>query len=41
MGERGPETSLLLAGPTAVGKSEIALLLAEQLGGEIISVDSV
>lgn len=33
--------SLFLAGPTAVGKSEIALLLAEGLGGEIISVDSM
>jgi tRNA dimethylallyltransferase len=33
--------SFLLAGPTAVGKSEIALLLAERLGGEIISVDSM
>ena len=33
--------SLLLAGPTAVGKSEVALLLAERLGGEIISVDSM
>jgi tRNA dimethylallyltransferase len=32
---------LCLAGPTAVGKSEIALHLAEQLGGEIISVDSM
>ena len=32
---------LALAGPTAVGKSEIALLLAEQIGGEIISVDSM
>jgi tRNA dimethylallyltransferase len=32
---------LLLAGPTAVGKSEIAALLAEKLGGEIISVDSM
>jgi tRNA dimethylallyltransferase len=32
---------LFLAGPTAVGKSEVALLLAEQLGGEIISVDSM
>jgi len=32
---------LLLAGPTAVGKSEIALRLAERLGGEIISVDSM
>lgn len=33
--------SLLLAGPTAVGKSEVALLLAERLNGEIISVDSM
>ena len=32
---------ILLAGPTAVGKSQIALLLAEQLGGEIISADSM
>ena len=32
---------LLLAGPTAVGKSAIALLLAERLNGEIISVDSM
>src|SRR5882762_11032117 len=32
---------ILLAGPTAVGKSEIALLLAEKIGGEIISVDSM
>src|SRR5213075_2727791 len=31
----------LVAGPTAVGKSEVALLLAERLGGEIISVDSM
>ena len=32
---------LLLAGPTAVGKSEIGLLLAERLGAEIVSVDSM
>jgi len=32
---------ILLAGPTAVGKSEIALRLAEQLGGEIVSADSM
>jgi tRNA dimethylallyltransferase len=32
---------ILLAGPTAVGKSEVALLLAEKIGGEIISVDSM
>ena len=32
---------VFLAGPTAVGKSEIALQLAEQISGEIISVDSM
>jgi tRNA dimethylallyltransferase len=32
---------LLLAGPTAAGKSDVALLLAGQLSGEIISVDSM
>ena len=40
-----PSTSsaqpVFLAGATAVGKSEIALQLAGQLGGEIISVDSM
>jgi tRNA dimethylallyltransferase len=32
---------VLIAGPTAVGKSEIALSLAEKTGGEIIAVDSM
>lgn len=32
---------ILLAGPTASGKSAVALCLAEQLRGEIISVDSM
>ena len=32
---------VLLAGPTAVGKSAVALRLAERLDGEIISVDSM
>jgi tRNA dimethylallyltransferase len=37
-----PQVDLLcLAGPTASGKSEVALLLAERLRGEIISVDSM
>lgn len=41
-----PESSsatapLFIAGPTASGKSGVALLLAEQLRGEIISVDSM
>ena len=34
-------TPLFLAGPTAAGKSEVALLLAARLHGEIISVDSM
>ncbi len=32
---------IFLTGPTAVGKSEIALQIAEKIGGEIISVDSM
>lgn len=32
---------VFIAGPTAVGKSALALALAEQCGGEIISVDSM
>jgi tRNA dimethylallyltransferase len=32
---------IFIAGPTAVGKSEAALLLAEKIGGEIISADSM
>src|SRR5512142_1515423 len=31
---------ILIVGPTAVGKTEVALQLAERLGGEIISADS-
>ncbi|MBI3874990.1 MAG: tRNA (adenosine(37)-N6)-dimethylallyltransferase MiaA [Verrucomicrobia bacterium] len=36
-----PPTPVFLAGPTAVGKSSVALVLAERIGGEIISVDSM
>ena len=36
-----PPSAIVLTGPTAVGKSEIALLLAENIGGEIVSVDSM
>src|SRR5271167_1423405 len=32
---------MFLAGPTAVGKSAVALALAEKIGGEIIAVDSM
>ncbi|MGA3267609.1 MAG: tRNA (adenosine(37)-N6)-dimethylallyltransferase MiaA [Verrucomicrobiota bacterium] len=35
------QTPVFIAGPTAVGKSGIAMFLAQQLGGEIISVDSM
>ena len=35
------ERLVFLAGPTAVGKSAVAIALAEQVGGEIISVDSM
>lgn len=31
---------ILIVGPTAVGKSRLAILLAEMVGGEIISADS-
>jgi len=33
-------TLILLVGPTAVGKTDIAIWLAERLGGEIVSSDS-
>ncbi|MGD0251302.1 MAG: tRNA (adenosine(37)-N6)-dimethylallyltransferase MiaA [Verrucomicrobiota bacterium] len=36
-----PCLPILIAGPTAVGKSQIALQLAGRLGGEIISADSM
>ena len=36
-----PGLPILIAGPTATGKSEIALHLAAQIGGEIISADSM
>jgi tRNA dimethylallyltransferase len=32
---------VFLAGPTAAGKSAVALALAERIGGEIVSVDSM
>jgi tRNA dimethylallyltransferase len=35
------KSPIFLAGPTAVGKSEIALTLSEKIGGEIISADSM
>jgi tRNA dimethylallyltransferase len=38
---RADVPSYFLAGPTAAGKSAVALELAERVGGEIISVDSM
>ena len=32
---------IVLTGPTAVGKTELSLKLAEKIGGEIISADSM
>ena len=32
---------LVLTGPTAVGKTQLSLALAEHLDGEIVSADSV
>ncbi len=40
MTRRHPPSVLLLTGPTGVGKSEAAVRVAEQLGGEIVSADS-
>lgn len=34
------QTPIAVMGPTAVGKSAVAMALAERLGGELISVDS-
>lgn len=37
----GSNGDLILAGPTGVGKSDIALALAERIDGEIVNYDSV
>ena len=37
----GPGRGLWIGGPTASGKSEVALELAELVGGEIVTVDSM
>ena len=36
-----PRRIVLIAGPTGVGKSSLAMALAERVGGELVSVDSV
>jgi tRNA dimethylallyltransferase len=40
MNPEGLPPLLVILGPTAVGKTEIAIRLAESLGGEIVSADS-
>ncbi|NSW82499.1 MAG: tRNA (adenosine(37)-N6)-dimethylallyltransferase MiaA [Syntrophothermus sp.] len=39
--ENKKEPLLVITGPTATGKSEVGVLVAEKLGGEIISADSM
>ena len=36
-----PPTVVVVTGPTAVGKTDVSLELAQALGGEVISADSV
>lgn len=40
MAEAGKPSLVAIVGPTAVGKTEIAVTLAERLNGEIVSADS-
>ncbi len=35
------DDALVLTGPTASGKSAVAIALAERIGGEILSLDSI
>src|SRR3981081_4686676 len=37
----GPPQAVLIAGPTASGKSALALRLAERIGGAVINADSM
>ncbi len=41
MDETSKKPMIVLTGPTAVGKTETSLCLAKQIGGEIISADSM
>jgi tRNA dimethylallyltransferase len=41
MRQRERERAIVIAGPTASGKSQLALALAERLGGSIINADSM
>lgn len=41
MGEKRKDPLIVIAGPTAVGKSEIAAELGRKIGGEVVSADSM
>ena len=41
MGEIKEKPLIVIGGPTGVGKTELSLLLAKEIGGEIISADSM
>ncbi len=41
MEQRRKDPLIILAGPTGVGKSETAVLLAQKIGGEVVSADSM
>ncbi|MBV8244156.1 MAG: tRNA (adenosine(37)-N6)-dimethylallyltransferase MiaA, partial [Hyphomicrobiales bacterium] len=41
MTDRASKRAVLIAGPTASGKSDAALRLAETIGGAIINADSM
>ena len=46
LGQKGPSTSkkkkvVILAGPTGVGKTNMSLMIARAIGGEVISADSM
>ena len=41
MSHRDTEKAVLIAGPTASGKSGLALALAEQIGGTVVNADSM
>jgi tRNA dimethylallyltransferase len=41
MSRRADATAILIAGPTASGKSALALAVAERVGGVVVNADSM
>ena len=39
--QRNKKRVIIIAGPTGCGKSDFSLMLAKEIGGEIISADSM